>query len=303
MRVRLFGGKREGKEVRKSGGRLPAASSVPRCCRTLLANPAQLDSYFQMFIPQKFSYHSVPRPSMKNLDIAKILNYGVSGLGFLLAFLAYRLLNNAQRQGLSNSYNIRIYVFMGFSVVLCVLGLIAPLISPHAVASEPTLASGSGPLTNTKWDIEEGEYNEEPVPKVIPYSLSANIKQSGQHVTAKLVAGSKAWDAEGYYNPPFLTLSYISAVGTSGLGSYTLKETPDGRLAFYGYWLGVECKGNNPRRQILMKCPVVFIQEDHLDLKSKYRYHLYGNGEKVLCEDVVLEPEQTCSVQTQSPHP
>jgi len=234
---------------------------------------------------------------MGSVDVGKILGYGVIGLGFLLAALVARLLSQAQRLKLGKSHNTRIYIFMVFAIVLCVIGMVAPLISTRSQASEPTAESGSGPLAHTKWQVEKGSYNDQSVPQIVPYTSIATITQSGSKITARFTAGKKEWIAEGFYNPPFLSLSYISAVGTSGLGSYTLKETPDGPIAFYGYWMGVECKGNNPRHQILMKCPVVVTRDDHSELQAKYAYHLYGQGKTVLCEDVILEPEHSCTVE------
>ena len=61
---------------------------------------------------------------MENINPAQILNYGVIGLGFLLAFLAYRLLSKEQqlkepRKNILKAVN----VFMGFSIVLCLIGI------------------------------------------------------------------------------------------------------------------------------------------------------------------------------------
>ncbi|MXN63791.1 hypothetical protein GR183_02640 [Stappia sp. GBMRC 2046] len=54
------------------------------------------------------------------MDIATILNYGVIGLGFLLAFLAFRLLSKPKLTTAAAS-NVR--WFLAFSVVVCLLGL------------------------------------------------------------------------------------------------------------------------------------------------------------------------------------
>ena len=55
--------------------------------------------------------------------LVQILSVGVVGLGFLLAALAFRLLRNEQKKKAPNAAVIRaIYVFMGFAVVLVVLG-------------------------------------------------------------------------------------------------------------------------------------------------------------------------------------
>lgn len=61
---------------------------------------------------------------MGNFEVSNILGYGVIGLGFLLAYLSYRLLTKEQnrkgdpRKGILTAT----YFFMGFSIVLCVIG-------------------------------------------------------------------------------------------------------------------------------------------------------------------------------------
>ena len=58
-----------------------------------------------------------------SLDAFNILSYGVIGLGFLLAYLAYRLLGREQSNAIPRrSILIAIYVFMVFSVCLCIIG-------------------------------------------------------------------------------------------------------------------------------------------------------------------------------------
>ena len=65
---------------------------------------------------------------MSGLDVVRILGLGVMGFGFLLAFLAYRLLGKIQLRPNPNSSVVRsIYFFMGFSIVLCGIGLASQL--------------------------------------------------------------------------------------------------------------------------------------------------------------------------------
>jgi hypothetical protein len=60
---------------------------------------------------------------MENINVYEILSYGVIGLGFLLALLAYRLLTREQKQeNPRNAILTAIYIFMVFSVVLCIIG-------------------------------------------------------------------------------------------------------------------------------------------------------------------------------------
>lgn len=58
-------------------------------------------------------------------NVFDILSYGVIGLGFLLALLAYRLLTQEQRITKPRANILKaIYTFMAFSIVLCILGFI-----------------------------------------------------------------------------------------------------------------------------------------------------------------------------------
>lgn len=62
----------------------------------------------------------------KDLNVVDILQIGVIGLGFLLAVLAYHLLTKEQKQDAPRSDILKsIYVFMSFSVVLCVIGIVS----------------------------------------------------------------------------------------------------------------------------------------------------------------------------------
>lgn len=61
-----------------------------------------------------------------DLNVVEILQVGVIGLGFLLAVLAYHLLTKEQKQDTPRSVIINsIYVFMFFSIVLCVIGILS----------------------------------------------------------------------------------------------------------------------------------------------------------------------------------
>ena len=64
---------------------------------------------------------------MQNINVYQILSYGVIGLGFLLAFLAYHLLRREQQREPRKEFLGAIYVFMVFSVALCILGFISEL--------------------------------------------------------------------------------------------------------------------------------------------------------------------------------
>jgi len=63
-----------------------------------------------------------------DISVVKILQIGVIGLGFLLAVLSYNLLTKEQKQNKPRTDILKsVYVFMSFSVVLCVIGIVSQL--------------------------------------------------------------------------------------------------------------------------------------------------------------------------------
>ncbi|MCB0283624.1 MAG: hypothetical protein KDF60_13650 [Calditrichaeota bacterium] len=67
----------------------------------------------------------------ENLNVYDILGYGVIGLGFLLAVLAFRLLSAEQKRDPRQEIIRAIYIFMVFSVVLCIIGFAAQVFDNH----------------------------------------------------------------------------------------------------------------------------------------------------------------------------
>lgn len=62
---------------------------------------------------------------MSNIDVVKILQIGIIGLGFLLALLAFWLLRNEQHKKESSERMLTaIRTFMFFSLVLCMIGIV-----------------------------------------------------------------------------------------------------------------------------------------------------------------------------------
>lgn len=67
---------------------------------------------------------------MNKFNVIEILRLGVNGLGFLLAFLAYRLLAKEQSKKEPHEKNIKaIKQFMAFSIILCLIALIPNFIN------------------------------------------------------------------------------------------------------------------------------------------------------------------------------
>ncbi len=84
---------------------------------------------------------------MGNINITSILRIGVIGLGFLLALFAYRLLsrelqNQKEKKILERDPSINmIYAFMGFSIVLCLIGIVSEVIHERSGKDDSALES------------------------------------------------------------------------------------------------------------------------------------------------------------------
>jgi hypothetical protein len=69
----------------------------------------------------------------------KILELGVIGLGFLLALLAYQLLKEAQKKEQPSDAVLRsVYFFMGFSVILCIIGVVSQYLDQRRTLGQLT---------------------------------------------------------------------------------------------------------------------------------------------------------------------
>ncbi len=73
-----------------------------------------------------------------NINPYEILSYGVIGLGFLLALFSYRLLTKEQKRDEPRNNILKaINIYMVFSIVLCIVGIVAEVVkrNPREVFS------------------------------------------------------------------------------------------------------------------------------------------------------------------------
>jgi len=64
-----------------------------------------------------------------SINIIEILSFGIIGLGFLLAFMAYRLLALEQNRARTRGNMLRaVYFFMAFSIVLSIIGFASEIL-------------------------------------------------------------------------------------------------------------------------------------------------------------------------------
>ncbi|CAB1057287.1 hypothetical protein D1BOALGB6SA_2026 [Olavius sp. associated proteobacterium Delta 1] len=84
---------------------------------------------------------------ISNIDPKNILGYGVIGLGFLLAFMAYNLLRKEQSKEQPSRNILRsIYFFMGFSLLVISIGVLSEFIKSNTMRHSKI--SNKAPQTN-----------------------------------------------------------------------------------------------------------------------------------------------------------
>lgn len=77
---------------------------------------------------------------MEDFDIPAILRIGVIGLGFLLAFLAFRLIDSERKRKVIRPPAMHAaYLFMLFSIILCAIGLASEFIGKSSAPVDTAL--------------------------------------------------------------------------------------------------------------------------------------------------------------------
>jgi hypothetical protein len=143
------------------------------------------------------------------------------------------------------------------------------------------------------WTVESWEYDDAANPTLRRISEPMTLRQLAFRVIGHSGTTDKRWTVSGYYNQPFLALANVSASGTSGLGSYTGRASPEGNLAFLGMNIAVNCKGTSTV-PVLLKCPALLVRKDQRQLISKYGPLLDSKN----CEEIASSesaPARACS--------
>ena len=98
--------------------------------------------------------------TMTNLPFVEILQIGAIGLGFLLALLAFLLLGREQKKKEPHPKILRqINIFMGFSVTLCVIGVVPEILQRIDFADSSAL--GQLQSENTKLEDNRARLEKE----------------------------------------------------------------------------------------------------------------------------------------------
>jgi hypothetical protein len=142
------------------------------------------------------------------------------------------------------------------------------------------------------FEYERGNAN----PRLIPLETTAELKHFGFRVIGDLRSVKKSWNLAGYYNQTHLALAVVSAGGTSGLATITVRALAQGNLALAGTVTGVDCKGLNAT-PVLLSCPMLLVRKEHGELKDTYRYFL--NSES--CKEFSFELPDVSSKNSKAP--
>ena len=194
---------------------------------------------------------------MENLNLVEILRVGVVGLGFLLALLSYRLLLEEQKKEIERPGILKaIYVFMSFSVVLTLIGLVSEFIgSDNNVKNELLTLS---PKDNHPLDY--GDYDLSGV-CLAAYKATLDEEIQTENIVEILKTRSLSYGWSGgiasesignHESPNYFKITDIALVGHAiniyyqwAGGRLTLlpvKSESKG-LSFVGYWLQASGSG------------------------------------------------------------
>ncbi len=98
--------------------------------------------------------------SLADLNVVSILQLGVTGLGFLLALLAYWLLSKEQRQNEPRPSSLQsVRLFMWFSVSLCVIGLVPQVLAAVSAPDEQATPALRAQIEELHGKLRDYEHN------------------------------------------------------------------------------------------------------------------------------------------------
>ena len=98
--------------------------------------------------------------SLADLNVVSILQMGVTGLGFLLALLAYWLLSKEQRQDKPRSSILQsVRVFMAFSFSLCLIGLVPQVLAAVSAPDQQATPALRAQIEELHGKLRDYEHN------------------------------------------------------------------------------------------------------------------------------------------------
>jgi hypothetical protein len=242
---------------------------------------------------------------MNKIDVAQILSYGVIGLGFLLALLAFWLLTREQKKRKPDSNILRAtYVFMAFSVALCAIGGVAELSKDRPA---PTVAPPEPSPSVESYVLLSG--NDEDDRKIFAESII--LSRRGSVLSGKgndLDNDKKSWNYAGYINGGYLVLAYRSIDPEGiGFGNYFMEQAASAGNLYMGYWNGNSCGNSDgiPKRSIV-QCNAVLVRgkpggTEELRARTAYQTYL-GAGSCKIIKSADLVPAEKCKSTVAKPN-
>lgn len=200
----------------------------------------------------------------EDMNVVQILQIGVIGLGFLLAVLSYHLLTKEQKQDAPRSVIIKsIYVFMFFSVVLCVIGMFSQAGIFDSRQKEISSSSQDSAIKKSKnnvlynYFIYSDDKDDIHLCNISEFVFSENIIDIDKtyikgKITGKVLVDNKLIDFEhlalGYKNQYYLKITHDKGV------AFLERNRGD----YIGYWIG---EVDDPDVNAAI-CPLVFSTDE-----------------------------------------
>ena len=197
----------------------------------------------------------------KDMSVVDILQIGVIGLGFLLAVLAYHLLTKEQKQNPPRGVILNsIYVFMFFSVALCVIGILSQAEMFNGGQKENNRSNqGNSELKTERNNVLYNYFvhsdNEDNIQlcNISEFKFSESKIDTDKiyiegKITGKIIIDNKLIDFEhlafGYKNQYYLKITHNQGV------AFLERNRGD----YVGYWIG---EADDPDVNAVI-CPLIF---------------------------------------------
>ncbi|MES9991243.1 MAG: hypothetical protein ABW098_04780 [Candidatus Thiodiazotropha sp.] len=193
-----------------------------------------------------------------NIDVLKILQIGVIGLGFLLAVLSYLLLMKEQKQEKPRPEILKsIYVFMSFSLGLCLLGIASQAIDMNKGHQLPQSTSHTAETERDHILYNYFVYSDD--------AKDAQLCNISEFVYSEISSDTENTTIEGKISGKISVdskLGDFEHLAFGNINKYYLKIMHDDGIAFLerkggdytGYWVG---EVDDPDINAVI-CPLVF---------------------------------------------
>ncbi|MFA0960668.1 peptidoglycan-binding protein [Roseivirga sp. BDSF3-8] len=208
--------------------------------------------------------------AVMDLPVVDILGMGTAGLGFLLAFLSFRMLTKEQgRDMVRQPMLFAIYIFMIFSIALCGFGLV----------SQPLLAKGDNEgnePTDCRLEVDQAEKKLEECKRVNEEALTP--------ATLALISGE-------YFDASMSKDSLIAQVrALTEAGNELINHRR--QYAYTLFELEMQMHGQNINLRLENSTPPATIRSIQVALQGLERYNGPINGDRQATYEAVVRFQQ-----------